>query len=84
MGRGREHFWEPGEDEKPELQGREESSVETRPPNRSVKLPWVAPLAGNWGMNIYLTFLSGVFPIHLLLLFSIGPTQLEARGQESP
>lgn len=58
--------------------------METGPRNRSVKLPWVIPLAGTWGMNIYLTLLSGVFLIHFLLLFSVGPTQLEARGQESP
>lgn len=57
--------WEAGEDEKPELQGQEESSVETGPPNRSVKLPWVAPLAGNWRMKTYLTVLFGVFPINL-------------------
>lgn len=48
--------------------------METGPPNRSVKLPWVAPLPGKWRMKTYLTLLSGVLLINLLLLFSIVPT----------
>lgn len=45
---------------------------------------WVSLQAGNWESKYLLTPLShDLLPTHLLLSFPIGPTQPEARGQES-
>ena len=86
MGKGREWFWEPGEEKARALRERGKTGelCGDWTPNRSMK-PALGNTTGRKLENKYLpTLLTQVFPSNLLLLLSIGSALLEARGLETP